>query len=180
VLVPLGLGTTTNSDKHTPKPGTTLVEPSQLAETHWPWRSTLVELEHARQLLDPGPEQLEQVESQDWHVPLELSKYWVFVQVGRQRPLTSTGRLGGQVVHWLKAPPEQDEQSGWQVTQLPEEEKVEEGHEETQRPLEASWLFRHETQKLAEPEQVPHDESQAKISQLGDAHSAERRTYLCR
>jgi hypothetical protein len=65
VLVPLGLGTTTNSDKHTPKPGTTLVEPSQLAETHWPWRSTLVELEHARQLLDPGPEQLEQVESQD-------------------------------------------------------------------------------------------------------------------
>ena len=64
--------TETRSERHTPRPGTTLavavvVVPFslQLAPTQVPpWR-TEVELEHARQLLGPAPEQLEQLLSHD-------------------------------------------------------------------------------------------------------------------
>lgn len=75
----LGMGTDdseteTRSERHTPRPGTTLavvvdVVPLpfslQLDATQVPPRRTEVELEHARQLLGPAPEQLEQLLSHD-------------------------------------------------------------------------------------------------------------------
>lgn len=65
--------TETRSERHTPRPGTTLVVAVvvvvpfslQLAATQVPPRRTEVELEHARQLLGPAPEQLEQLLSHD-------------------------------------------------------------------------------------------------------------------
>ena len=65
LAVPDGLGTTTSSDKQMPIPGTTDVLLSQLAPTHEPPLNTLLfESPQARQELDVGPEQLEQLESQ--------------------------------------------------------------------------------------------------------------------
>jgi hypothetical protein len=73
----LGMGTDeteteTRSERHTPRPGTTLavavvVVPFslQLDATQLPPRRTEVELEHARQLLGPAAEQLEQLPSHD-------------------------------------------------------------------------------------------------------------------
>jgi hypothetical protein len=66
--------TETRSERHTPRPGTTLrlavavvaVPFSlQLAATQVPPRRIEVALEHARQLLGPAPEQLEQLLSHD-------------------------------------------------------------------------------------------------------------------
>jgi len=137
--VPDGGAVRTSCDKHTPSPATTFELDWQLALTQAPDRNTWVELEHARQLEGPGPEHDEQVESHVWHEPDVESKYWFFEHVGRQRPLVSTGRLGGQDVHWLNEPPaEQDAQSGWQLKHAPDAEKVPDGQEEMQRPLEAS------------------------------------------
>jgi len=60
--VPETCGIETRSERHTPRPGTTAVPlPLQLAATQDPPRRTEVELEHARQLLGPEPEQLEQL-----------------------------------------------------------------------------------------------------------------------
>jgi len=66
-LVPeaCGGGTITNSERHTPRPETTFEELLQLAATQLPPRKTWLELEQARQLFGPDPEQLEQVSSQD-------------------------------------------------------------------------------------------------------------------
>jgi len=77
--------------------------------------------------------------------------------------LVRTGRLDGQLEHWLKAPPEQVAQSGWQVRQEPEAEKLPEGQVEMQRPPEASWLLAHDVQKVDDPAQALQDESQAKM-----------------
>jgi len=96
-LVPLG--TLTRSERQTPNPATTVVPSWHFPSTHAPWRRTCVEPEHARQLLGPGPEQLEQVESHGWQEDVVESKYWDLLQTGRQRPLRRTGRLGGQLVH---------------------------------------------------------------------------------
>ena len=49
----------------------------------------------------------------------------------------------------MKLLPEQEAQSPWQERQEPEEEKVPEGQEATQRPSEASWLF--DVSELVEP-----------------------------
>lgn len=49
-----------------------------------------------------------------------------------------TGRLEGQLEHWLNEDPEQDAQSGWHGIQDPEELKVLDGHEATHFPLDAS------------------------------------------
>jgi len=64
--------TETRSERHTPRPGTTLavavvVVPFslQLAAAQVPPRRTEDELEHARQLLGPAAEQLEQLLSHD-------------------------------------------------------------------------------------------------------------------
>lgn len=64
--------TDTSSERHTPRPGTTVVVavvvvpfPLQLAGTQDPPRRTELELEHARQLLGPELEQLEQLPSHD-------------------------------------------------------------------------------------------------------------------
>ena len=65
----------TSSERQAPKPGTTLEPDWQFAATHAPLRRTCVALEHARQLLDPGPEQLEQLESHVWHEEEVVSKY---------------------------------------------------------------------------------------------------------
>ena len=74
--VPDGSGTTTRSDRQTPIPGTTDVLLLQLASTQEPPFNTLLfESPQARQELDPGPEQLAQLESQAWQVELVLSKY---------------------------------------------------------------------------------------------------------
>ena len=73
--VPVGVGTCTSSERQTPSPGMTFDDPAQLAATHDPARSTWLELEHARQLLGPDPEQLEQLESHDWQEELVVSKY---------------------------------------------------------------------------------------------------------
>lgn len=63
-VVPEGCGTVTSSDRQTPSPGMTVEEPlPQFAATQEPLRRTWDELEHARQLLGPAPEQLEQEES---------------------------------------------------------------------------------------------------------------------
>lgn len=58
-------GTLTSSERQTPKAGMTEVEALQFAVTHDPARSTELESEHARQLLGPELEQLEQLESHD-------------------------------------------------------------------------------------------------------------------
>lgn len=58
-------GTSTRLERQRLRPGMTLEESPQFAETHVPPLSSWLELEHARQLLGPGPEQLEQLESQD-------------------------------------------------------------------------------------------------------------------
>ena len=81
--------------------------------------------------------------------------------MGRHLPLFNTGRLGGQLEHWLKEEPEQLAQSGWQVRQEPDELNVVEGHEVTHFPLNASWLPPHVKQKSAAPVQVPQVESHA-------------------
>jgi hypothetical protein len=137
-LVPEGAGTMTNSERQTPKPVTTLEELLQLAATQLPPRSTWLELEHARQLVGPDPEQLEQLVSHDWHVDDVLSKNCDLLHVGRHRPFVKTGRFGGQLEHWLKEDPEQVAQSGWQLVQMPDELKALDGHEDTHLPLEAS------------------------------------------
>ena len=63
--VPDGSGTITRSDRQTPIPGATDVLLLQLASTHEPPLNTLLfESPQARQELGPGPEQLEQLESQ--------------------------------------------------------------------------------------------------------------------
>lgn len=60
--VPEGVGgTITNWLRQTPRPSMTLHPASE----HDPSFNTWLELEHARQLPDPEPEQLEQLESQD-------------------------------------------------------------------------------------------------------------------
>lgn len=63
--VPDGSGTTTRSDRQTPIPGTIDVLLLQLASTHEPPLNTLFEPLQAIQELDPEPEQLAQLESQD-------------------------------------------------------------------------------------------------------------------
>ena len=93
-------GTETRSERHTPSPGTTAVAfAPQFAGAQEPPRRTEVELEHARQLLGPAAEQLEQPPSHGWQLPLVPSKNCVLEQVGRQRPLESTGLLDGQLAH---------------------------------------------------------------------------------
>ena len=72
--VPDGVGTTTRSERQIPRPGTMLDELLQLLGTHEPPRRTSLEFEHARQLLGPAPEQLEQLASQDWQDDDVLSK----------------------------------------------------------------------------------------------------------
>lgn len=69
-----------------------------------------------------------------------------------------TGRSGGQLEHWLKAPPEHVRQSGWHVRQVPELLKVLEGQLVTHVPLDASWLLAQVRQKFADPEQLEQDE----------------------
>lgn len=105
-------GSCTNSDRQTPKLGTTLVDPVQFAETHDPARRTSLLLEHAKQLVEPEPEQLEQLGSQLSHVELVRSKNLDRPQVGRQRLDERTGRSGGHAEHALKEDPEQLAQSG--------------------------------------------------------------------
>ena len=97
-LVPEGRGTT-RSERQTPSPATTLEADEQLAATHDPVTRTCVELEHARQLSGPEPEQLEQLESQDWQVDDVESKNCDWLQVGKHRPFVRTGLFEGQLVH---------------------------------------------------------------------------------
>lgn len=161
VPVPDAGGTTTRSDKQAPSPGMTVVFCWQVAATQVPSRKTWLLLEHARQLLGPCPEQDEQLESHVWQDDDVGSKNWDLLQIGRHRPFRRTGREGGQLLHWLNEPPEQVAQSGWQLRQELEEEKVLEGQLETHFPLKASWLEVHVRQNVDEPEQVPQLESQA-------------------
>ena len=154
---------TTRSERQTPSPATTLDVDEQLAATHDPATRTCDELEHARQLPGPKPEQLEQLESQDWHVDDVESKNCDWPQVGKHRPFVRTGRFEEQLVHWLKLPPEQVAQSGWHVRQDPDEENVLEGQLETHFPAEASWLLAHVRQNVGDPAQVSQDGLQAKI-----------------
>lgn len=67
---------------------------------------------HAKHLLGPEPEQLEQLGSQFLHVEVVESKYWERLHVGRQRPPWRTGRVLGHDLHWLKEDPPQVLQSG--------------------------------------------------------------------
>jgi len=129
--LPETVGTATSSERQTPRPGMTLEALLQFAETHVPARRTCVELAQARQRLAPGPEQLEQLESQAWQEDEVVSKYCDLVHVGKQRPLVRTGRAELQVEHWLKDGPEQVAQSGWHLTQEPLELNEFEGQEET-------------------------------------------------
>ena len=160
LVVPEGWETT-RSERQTPSPATTLEVDEQLASTHDPATRTCVELEHARQLLGPKPEQLEQLESQDWQLDDAESKTCDWLQVAKHRPFMRTGLFEGQLVHWLKLPPEQVAQSGWHVRQDPEEENVLEGQLETHFPAEASWLLVHVRQDVGDPAHVPQDELQA-------------------
>jgi len=90
-----------------------------------------------------------------------VSKNWDLLQIGRHRPLVNTGRLDGQLEHWLKEAPEQLAQSGWQVRHEPDVANVLEGQVETHFPFEASWLAAHVKQNVDEPAQVPQEESHA-------------------
>lgn len=87
------------SERHTPSPGTTLEPDEQLAATHDPAARTCVELEHARQLLGPEPEQLEQLESHDSQFNDAESKNCDWLHVGKHRPFERTGLFGGQLKH---------------------------------------------------------------------------------
>lgn len=162
-VVPEGVVMTvsTRSERQTPSPAMTLLEPLQPAATQVPPRRTWLELEHARQALGPAPEQLEQLESQDWQEEDVVSKNCDWAQVGRQRPFVSTGRSELQLEHWLKEPPEHVAQSGWHARHEPEELKVLDGHEETHDPLDASLLLAQVKQKVDDPAQVLQEESQA-------------------
>lgn len=89
----------TSSDRHTPSPDMTLVEFVQFASTQVPERRYWVELEQERHSLESGPEQVEQLESQDVHEEEVLSKYSDSLHVGRHRPFVRTGRSDGQEEH---------------------------------------------------------------------------------
>lgn len=65
LLVPEETGTATKSERQRPNPGMMLVEEVHVLDTQLPPRKTWLELEHAKQLFGPDPEQLEQLESQD-------------------------------------------------------------------------------------------------------------------
>ena len=158
----------TKSDRQTPKSGITLVDPVHSAGTQDPARRTWPELEHAKQLLEPEPEQLEQLESQSWHVEVDRSKYSDWPQFGRhRRPDDKIGRDGGHVSHWSKDTPVQLWQSGWHLRQVPEALKDPGGQTETHWPEEASCWFVQVRQKSAEPRQVPQ----------GDEHAIQ--LYVC-
>jgi hypothetical protein len=153
--------TTTRSERQTPSPGTTLVELLQVAAVHAPPRNTWFALVHARQLLGPDPEQLEQLASQGWHVLEVVSKNSTLLHVGRHRPLVSTGRLDGQLAHWVKDGPLHVAQSGWHARHAPDAENVLEGHVLTHFPFNASWLLGQVRQVVGEPEHVLQLASQA-------------------
>lgn len=156
------LGTTTNSARQTPSPLMAPEPDPQSTASHLPTRRTALSLAQLRHPAEPPLEHDLQDESQDLHVPDELSKYSVLAQVGRQRPLlASTGRLDGQVLHWLKPDPEQVAQSGWQGMQDPFDEKVLVGQEETHCPLKADWPEEQVKQKLGLLAQVAHPLVQA-------------------
>ena len=105
--------TCTNSERQTPKPGTTFDDPVQFADIQDPARRTWVGSEHDKQSVEPGPAQLEQLEWQVLHVELFQSKNWDWAaHVFTQRPFKRTGLVGKHAVHWLKEGPEQSEQSG--------------------------------------------------------------------
>lgn len=140
----------------------TFESPLQFAAMQEPPRRTWVELEQARQLLAPGPKQLEQLESHVWHEEEVWSKYCDFAQVGRHRPFVNTGRSELHVVHWLKEDPEQLPQSGWHLVHEPEDENVLDGQVETHCPEEARRPELHVRQKFAEPAHAPQLEEQAK------------------
>jgi hypothetical protein len=72
-----------------------------------------------------------------------------------------TGLAAGQLEHWLKDGPEQLAQSGWQVTQVPVELKLFEGHDVTHCPFDASWLFAQVRQNFDAPVHVLQEASHA-------------------
>jgi hypothetical protein len=152
-------GTVTRSERHTPRPEITVVLLVHLASTQVPALRTWFELEQARHPLGPDDEQLEQLLSHAWHPLPDGSKNCPFPQVGKQRPLLSTGRSEGQLEHWLKPDPEHDAQSGWHWRHAPEAEKVPDGHDDTHLPCDASPPAAQDRQKVADPRQEPHDES---------------------
>lgn len=102
----------TRSERHTPSPATTFELEAQFALVQLPPCSFWLALVHERQLEGPAAEHVAQLESQDWHWEVAALKNSFEAHVGRQRPLMSTGRLAGQLVHWLNEDPEQLEQSG--------------------------------------------------------------------
>lgn len=153
---------TTSSERHTPSPGITFDTPLQFAATQDPPRRTCVALAQARQLLGPGPKQLEQLESHVWHNEEVLSKNCDFEQVERHRPFVSTGRPVLHDVHWSKEGPEQLPQSGWHWTQEPEDENELDGNVDKHCPEEARRPELHVRQKSADPKHVPQLEEQAK------------------
>ena len=105
-------GITTRSDRHAPKPETTEVLFVQEAVTHFPPRRMLFPSEQPKQFPLPDPEHEEQELSHALHELLDVSKNSDFEHVGRQRPFERTGLSDGQVLHWLKEPPEHVAQSG--------------------------------------------------------------------
>jgi len=108
-----------------------------------------------------------------------VSKNWDLLQIGRHRPLVNTGRLDGQLEHWLKEAPEQLAQSGWQVRHEPDVANVLEGQVETHFPFEASWLAAHVKQKVDEPAQVPQEESHATFCNKYTWHHPEDEKLTC-
>jgi len=113
-------GTVMSSEKHTPNGLITVVAfepPPQTCEelTQEPVRRTYsLAFEQERQVDEPEPEQLPQELWQLWQEFEFGSQNWLLEHIGMQRPLLRTGRLGGQLRHWLKDEPEQVMQSGWQ------------------------------------------------------------------
>ena len=127
-----------NSARQIPSSSMVSEPDTQSMVSHLPTRSMALSLAQLRHPDEPPVKHDLHEESHDLHVPDEPSKYSVLVQVGRQRPsLVSTGRSGGQLLHWLKPVPEQVAQSGWQGIQDPFDEKELVGQEVTHRPLKA-------------------------------------------
>lgn len=78
--------------------------------------------------------------------------------------MSSTGRSGGQAVHWLKEDPKHEAQSAWQVVHDVAGEPVgkdDDGHVVTHWPDDTRRLFGHVRQFVAEDPQVLQDWSQA-------------------
>jgi hypothetical protein len=109
-------------------------------------------------------------------LPVALKKV-PFGQTGMQRPSDSTGRADGQVRQLVADESLQVAQSGWQGEQMLLACTVEEGHDDTQMPLEARPLAQ-DVQCVEVPTHILQLDSQAEYALAGLASRAYSRSQV--